>query len=172
MKNTSEVLLILRWNHCRNMHKYCSTLPLDSNSSPNPFFFLIVNANEARSTWKTSARYILSCPFWKTFPFTHSKIVEAQKTDGSSSRGRCINLVSVPKSKTWPLVCSKSLCCLASILHLLKLIRLLQDTGSFKQNKGSGRSWKAPDTLHKVLLHTRPTSSSRDCGNLSKTQSF
>lgn len=26
-----------RWKHCRNMHKYCGTLPLDCNSSPAHF---------------------------------------------------------------------------------------------------------------------------------------
>lgn len=68
-----------RRKHYRNMHKHCSTLSLDSSSSPNPFFFLIVNANEGRNMWKTSACYILSYPFWKKhFPFTYSKTVEAQ----------------------------------------------------------------------------------------------
>lgn len=52
---------------------------------------------------------------------------EAQ-TDGQSSCGRCDNLVSVPKAKPdlWP---PQNLCYLASILHLLELSTLLQDTG-------------------------------------------
>ena len=170
VKNTVKCCDNSRLKHCRNTHKYRSTLSLDSNSSPNPFFFLDVNANEARSMWKTSAHYILRCLFWKTFPFTYSKIVEAQ-TDGSSSRGRCVNLANVPKSKTWPLVCSKSLSvawhqyCI--YWNSLDCYRIQDNSKKIKALEDHGRLL----TLCTRYSCMRPIWSCRDGGNLSKIQS-